>query len=218
MSTLKASEKPLKRYIKVAYELNPSRYPNRVIEELLFRNRIDGIYFDYINTTADLTNVEVSIDYGEWYTAGLMAGAEAHGEYFYSFRMRWQPSEDFKKIVVVYTGEKKLRVITPFQTVVVVKDLVGLDKLANDYDILSLDLGIARNDALIASYAVSMCVVDATSGATYSFKFFSTSKPALDQAVLGKGVCIEKLNRANIYLTNPSQSGYFLKLLVWKVI
>ena len=218
MSVLRASEKPLKRYIKITYVLDPAKYPNRTIEEFLFRNRIDGIYFDFINTTADLNNVEVSIDYGDWYTGGSMAGAEAYGEYFYSFRLKWQATEDYKKIVVVYTGEKKLRVVTPFQSVVISKDLVGLDKLANDYDLLSIDLSTARTDALIASYVVSMCVIDASIGATYSFKFFDVSKPSLDQSILPKGACIEKLNRANVYLTNSAQSNLFLKLLVWKVV
>jgi hypothetical protein len=216
-TTLKQPQKPLMRYIKVTYVLDPSKYPNRTIEEFLFKNRIDGIYFDFINTTADLNNVEVSIDYGDWYTAGSMTGAEAYGEYFYSFRMKWLPTEDYKKIVVVYTGEKKLRVVSPFQSVIISKDLVGLDKLVNDYNLLSIDLSTARTDALIASYVVSMCIVDASAGATYSFKFFSTANDALDQNILGKGVCIEKLNRANVYLTNPAQSGY-LKVLLWKVV
>jgi hypothetical protein len=218
MSVLRTSEKPLKRYIKITYVLDPAKYPNRTIEEFLFRNRIDGIYFDYISTTADLNNVEVSIDYGDWYTAGSMAGAEAYGEYFYSLRIRWQSTEDNKKIVVVYTGEKKLRVVSPFQSIIITKDLVGLDKLVNDYDLLSIDLSTARTDALIASYVVSMCIADASAGATYSIKLFSTNKPALDQSILGKGACIEKLNRANVYITNTAQSGYFLKLLIWKVV
>jgi hypothetical protein len=218
MSVLRTSEKPLKRYIKVTYTLDPAKYPNRTIEEFLFRNRIDGIYFDYINTTADLNNVEVSIDYGDWYVAGMMQGAEAYGEYFYSLRVRWQSTEDNKKIVVVYTGEKKLRVVSPFQSIIITKDLVGLDKLVNDYDLLTIDLSTARTDALIASYVVSMCVVDASVGATYSFKFFSVSKPALDQSILQKGACVEKLNRASVYLSNSAQSNLFLKLLIWKVI
>jgi len=219
MSVLRTSVKPLKRYIKKVYILDPNVYPNRTIEEFLFLNKIDGIYFDFISTTADLNNVEVSIDYGDWYLASIMqGGAEAYGEYFYSFRMRWQSTEDNKKIVIVYTGEKKLRVVSPFQSIVIAKDLVGLDKHVNDYDLLSIDLSTARTDVLIASYVVSMCVVDVTPGATYSFKFFSTAKPAIDQSILSKGACIEKLNRANIYLTNSAQSGYLLKLLIWKVV
>jgi len=217
-TTLKQPQKPLMRYIKVAYTLDPTKYPNRTIEEFLFKNKIDGIYFDFINTTADLNNVEVSIDYGDWYVAGMMQGAEAYGEYFYSLRMRWQPTEDNKRIVIVYTGEKKLRVVSPFQSVVITKDLVGLDKLVNDYDYLTIDLSTARTDALIASHVVSMCVVDASAGATYSFKFFSTAKPAINQSILVKGACIEKLNRANVYLSNTAQSGLSLTLLLWKVV
>jgi hypothetical protein len=95
-------------------------------------------------------------------------------------------------------------------------DVLGM--LANDYDLLTIDLSTARTDALVASYVVSMCIVDVTPGATYSFKFFDVSKPALDQSILPKGACIEKLNRANVYLTNSAQSGLFLKLLIWKVV
>jgi hypothetical protein len=95
-------------------------------------------------------------------------------------------------------------------------DVLGM--LANDYDLLTIDLSTARTDALVASHVVSMCVIDASVGATYSFKFFDVSKPSLDQSILPKGACIEKLNRANVYLTNSAQSGLFLKLLIWKVV
>jgi len=126
-TTLKQPQKPLPRYIKKAYILDPKMYPNRMIEEFLFHNKIDGIYFDFINTTANLNNIEVSIDYGDWYLASMMlGGAEAHGEYFYSLRIRWQPSEDGKKIIIVYTGEKKLRMITPLQSVAIVREDIGL--------------------------------------------------------------------------------------------
>jgi hypothetical protein len=167
MSTiLKAPQKPLPRYIKKAYILDPSMYPNRIIEEFLFLNKIDGIYFDFINTTANLNNVEVSIDYGDWYLASMMlGGAEAYGEYFYSFRIRWLPSEDGKKIVVVYTGEKKLRMVSPLQSVAIIREDIGLMSKLNSWSAVkalkfaTVNVGTSPTQIVTASTLVNILVI-----------------------------------------------------------
>ncbi len=87
---------------------------------------------------------------------------------------------------------------------------------ANDYNPLTIDLGIARTDELIESNVIAFCVVDATSGATYSLKLFNTTKPAIDQSIAKPGFCLERLALANLYLTNSAQTGYVLKILVLK--
>jgi hypothetical protein len=61
-------------------------------------------------------------------------------------------------------------------------------------------------------------VVDASAGATYSIKLFSTASDPIDQSIASKGFCMERLARASIYLSNVSQSGYYLKLLVLRLI
>jgi hypothetical protein len=168
MSTtiLKPSQKPLKRYIKITYTLDPAKYPNRTIEEFLFHNKIDGIYFDFINTTANLNNVEVSIDYGDWYLASMMlGGAEAYGEYFYSFRMRWLPSEDNKKIVIVYTGEKKLRMISPLQSVAIIREDIGLMSKLNSWSatktlmFLTVNVGTSPTPIVSTTTLVNLLLV-----------------------------------------------------------
>jgi len=166
MSVLRTSEKPLRRYIKATYVLDPAKYPNRTIEEFLFRNKIDGIYIDFINTTANLNNIEISIDYGDWYTASLMqGGAEAYGEYFYSLRLRWLPSEDNKKIVVVYTGEKRLRLVTPLQIVSIAREDIGLMSKLNSWSatktlkFTTVNVGTSPTQIVTASTLVNILVI-----------------------------------------------------------
>jgi len=48
--------KSIRRYFKKTYVLDPIQYPNRLIEEDLSRNFVDGIYIDFKNTTANLNN------------------------------------------------------------------------------------------------------------------------------------------------------------------
>jgi hypothetical protein len=88
--------------------------------------------------------------------------------------------------------------------------------VASDYDLLSIDLGTARTDELIATGVISLGIIDATSGAQYSIKLFSPTKPALDQNILPPGSVIERLNKANVYLSNPVQPGSTLRILVFK--
>jgi hypothetical protein len=166
MVELRTSEKPLRRYIRIAYTLDPEMYPNRTIEEFLFKNRIDGIYIDFVNTTANLNNVEVSIDYGDWYTASLLqGGAEAYGEYFYSLRIRWSSSEDGKKLFIIYTGEKKLKLVTPLQIVSVVREDIGLMNKLNSWSatktlkFMTLNVGTTPTQIVSTSTLVNILVI-----------------------------------------------------------
>ena len=103
-------------------------------------------------------------------------------------------------------------------------DSIGADSLrvvsvglfARDYDYLRIDLSRSRSDELIAQDVVTLCVVDASSGVTYTIKLFDPSKPGLDQVALKPGVCIDRLWRANVYLSNSSQPGSYLRLLLLK--
>ncbi len=87
---------------------------------------------------------------------------------------------------------------------------------ANDYKLITLDLGIARTDALIVDNVTSFCVVDVSAGATYSIKLFDTTHDPIDQSIASKGFCVERLAKANLYLTNSAQTNYYLKLLVFR--
>jgi len=94
--------------------------------------------------------------------------------------------------------------------------VVSVGLFARDYDYLRIDLSRNRSDELIAQDVVTLCVVDAGSGATYTIKLFDPSKPGLDQVVLKPGFCIDRLWRANVYLSNSPQPGSYLKLLLLK--
>jgi hypothetical protein len=77
---------PIRRYFAVSYTLDPSKYPGRVILVDFTKppmDRVDGIYIDFRNTTANLNNVELSIDESDWIPAVLaISGVEAYGYYF----------------------------------------------------------------------------------------------------------------------------------------
>jgi len=98
----------------------------------------------------------------------------------------------------------------------VLREELGVYIIARDYDLLVLDLGVERSDELIATNVITLSIISATSGATYSIKLFSTDKPALSQDILPPSTTIERLNRANVYLSNPAQAGASLKILVFK--
>jgi uncharacterized protein YndB with AHSA1/START domain len=87
---------------------------------------------------------------------------------------------------------------------------------ASDYDIISLDLSVTRTDALVASNVIFLKVLESTTqGATYTLKLFNPSKPGITQAVLPPGSAIERLRRANVYVSNPAQTGAWLYLFVF---
>jgi hypothetical protein len=88
---------------------------------------------------------------------------------------------------------------------------------ASDYNIISLDLGVARTDALVASNVIFLKVLESTTqGAQYTIKLFGPSKPGITQAVAPPGTVFERLRRANVYVSNPAQpAGYKLDLFVF---
>jgi len=134
----------LKRYIKKVYKLDPNLYPNRVIEEDLSKNRIDGIYIDFLNTTANLNNIDFSVDESDWFPASLgQAGIEIHGYAVYRLRIRWLSSEDGKQLVLLYAGEQRIRFTVALQTVSIVRDDVGLAKDATVANVKNLDVALS---------------------------------------------------------------------------
>jgi len=124
--------KPIRRYTVQEVILDPTQYPDRVITIDLTKDplkHVDGIYIDFIKTTANLNNVEFSIDESDWFPATLgISGIEAYGYFFARIRIRWNSSEDNKKIVLVLAGEQTLRFTVTLQSVVIVGDSVGLAK------------------------------------------------------------------------------------------
>jgi len=93
--------------------------------------------------------------------------------------------------------------------------LTGL--LASDYDIISLDLSVARTDVLVASNVIFLKILESTtSTAQYTLKLFDTAKKAITRDIAPPGTTIERLRRASVYVSNPAQpAGYKLDLFVF---
>jgi hypothetical protein len=155
------------RYIRKTYVLDPTRYPDRTIDEFLFLNKIDGIYIDFKNTTANLTNVEVSIDEGDWIPATLLiSGVEAYGSFFWRLRIRWLSSEDNKQIVLILCGEQTLKLIVPLQSINIVRDDVGLAK-DSTLQLLTKSLRSIGGDSLLTTIYDSYIIVPVDLQARY---------------------------------------------------
>jgi len=76
--------------------------------------------------------------------------------------------------------------------------------LIDDYDIFNIDLTVARADELVASGIAGLIILDA-GGASWSFKLFSTAKPAINvPADLDTGSVIYNLNNADLYISNEA--------------
>jgi len=153
---------PIRRYFVLSYTLDPGRYPSRVILVDFTKppmNRVDGIYIDFRNTTANLNNVELSVDESDWMPAVLgISGIEAYGYYFARLRFRWAPSEDGKAIAFVFAGEQALRLTVALQTVDIVKDEVGLAREAT-LQMLTRSLQSVGGDKLLVYIADSGIIV-----------------------------------------------------------
>jgi hypothetical protein len=93
--------------------------------------------------------------------------------------------------------------------------LVG-GQVANDYKKHVIDLSIARTDELIDTNVHSLKIVSYTTGATFSIKLFSPDKDALTESDLPPGSEIINLEPCNVYLSNPSQTGATLTIIVFK--
>jgi hypothetical protein len=88
---------------------------------------------------------------------------------------------------------------------------------ASDYDIISLDLSMARTDALVASNVIFLKILESTtSTARYTLKLFDIAKKGITQDIAPPGTTIERLRRARVYVSNPAQaSGTKLDLFVF---
>jgi hypothetical protein len=88
---------------------------------------------------------------------------------------------------------------------------------ASDYDIISLDLSVARTDELIASNVIFLKILESTtSTAQYTLKLFSTTRKAITQDIAPPGTVFERLRRASVYVSNPAQpAGTRLDLFVF---
>jgi hypothetical protein len=155
------------RYIRKRYVLDPKLYPSRIIEEFLSLNKIDGINIDFLNTTANLSNVEVSIDEGDWIPVlYLLSGAEARETYFWSLRIRWSSSEDNKILTLIFFGEQTFKLVTPLQSISIVRDGVGLAKEAT-VSKLTNALRSVGGDSLFATIYDSYIIVPVDLQARY---------------------------------------------------
>jgi len=184
------------------------------------REVVVGDFIDLISYSGDISNVKVSFNNGEFVdiTKALPCTTP-----FNSIAIRNDGSSNVTLVLLI--GREYFKVFTTRAEVSLSYDRVGLAKdssvllnYANDYDLLTIDLSTARTDVLIATNVIALYVVDASSGATYSIKLFSTTKPALDQSLLPKGSGLERLNKANVYFTNTAQSGLYVKLLLLKAV
>jgi hypothetical protein len=183
----------------------------------------DFISVDIENTTADLTKVWVKFDNSPfWLRLSDYYDTEV---VFNSLTLKWDRSEVGKTLYLIIGREFRFRKYRG--AVAVVADFVNLAKeqtlsalysglIATDYDLLNIDLSVERADELVATNVISLTIVSATGGAQYSIKLFSPTKPALTQDILVPGTTIDRLNRANIYLSNPAQPGSTLTILVLK--
>jgi hypothetical protein len=195
---------------KSSFIVKPLLLHDRMAETIYERG--DFISVDIENTTADLSKVWVKFDNSPFW---LRLSDYYDTEVYFSFlTLKWDKSEVGKSLYLVIGRGARFRKYRG--TVTVVGDLVNLASniVATDYDLLVLNLGVERVDVLIATNVISLTIVSATAGAKYSIKLFSPAKPALDQNILTPGTTIERLNRANVYLTNPPQLGSTLTILV----
>jgi hypothetical protein len=96
-------------------------------------------------------------------------------------------------------------------------DLLLSGLTASDYDIISIDLSTARTDELVASNVIFLKILESTpSTAQYTLKLFSPTRKAITQVIAPPGTTIERLRRANVYVSNPAQpAGYKLDLFVF---
>ncbi len=222
-----------------SYEVVAIGLDSRKSFSLATKDFWDFIDVDLANTTADINKVYWSFDGAFWRRLSDVVGLYV---VFRSFKLKWEDSEVGKNLVLILGREYRyyrfygsviisgastnipIRIATSDIAVPIdlqfitdsVANRIGLH--ANDYKLLNIDLGTARTDALIIDNVISFCVADVSAGATYSLKLFSTASDPIDQSIASKGFCVERLALAKIYLTNTAQSGYYLKLLVMRLI
>jgi hypothetical protein len=191
---------------------------------------IDRIYISPSGTTADISKVRIIVDDGDVVDLSEFVPAEIAPPPR-QLILEWDPSEDGKTIQFLFGREYYRRAITYAEIVRSWDIAPKLDTLsskldalismlpitASDYNIISLDLSVARTDALVASNVIFLKVLESTTpGASYTIKLFDPSKPGITQSVLPPGSVIERLRRANVYVSNPVQpAGTKLDLFVF---
>ena len=185
----------------------------------------DVIYIDTSRSTvSNYSNIWIGVDDEVMVNAAYSPVLDVKPAFFRKINIAWAQAEDNNVLSLIIGREASLR-LQPPQYMALAQDLAGLAKdatlqslmsrlVATDYDLITLDLGTARTDSLVAQNVIAFCIADASPGSTYSIKLFSTAKTAIDQSIAGKGFCLERLARASIYVTNTAQSGSYLKLLV----
>jgi len=201
-------------YIEVFVDLVPSVIGDMVIRRKKVDIMVgDVLYIDVVRTTADLSKLWYSVDDLALINANLSLVLDLRPSKFREINVEWTSENDYKTVVFIIGRKASLTIETP-RSIFITEERIGL--FATDYDLLILDLGLDRRDALVADNVISFCVVEATTGATYEIKLFDPRKSGLGESVLKPGTCIEKLKRAKLYLSNVAQSGAYLKILVLK--
>jgi hypothetical protein len=185
---------------------------------------IDRIYVSPSGTTADISKVRIVVDDGDVLDLSEFVPADITPPK--KIVLEWDPSQDGKTIQFLFGRDYYRRAITYAEIVrswdiapkldIISALVLGLT--ASDYNIISLDLSVARTEALIASNVVSLKILESTtSTALYTLKLFNTAKPGLTQDVLPPGSLIERLRRANVYVSNTAQAtGTRLDILVFQ--
>jgi hypothetical protein len=189
---------------------------------------IDRIYISPGGTTADISKVRVIVDEGDVLDLSEFVPAEITPPK--RIVLEWDPTEDNKTIQFLFGREYYRRAIT-YAEIVRSWDIAPkldtaitrLDTLismlpltASDYNIISLDLSTARTDALVASNVIFLKVLESTTqGAQYTLKLFSTAKPEITQVIAPPGWASERLRKANVYVSNPAQTGARLDLFIF---
>jgi len=174
-----------------------------------------GDFLDVVTTNADLSRVYIWFNEQDSNPRLPLNNALGVATPFHKIILDWEESENGKFIVFLIGREFSFRILKSI--VHIAGDLVGLLRLVRDYDIISLDLSVARSNTLVADNVIYLKVLESTTpGATYSIKLFDTAKKDITQAVLPPGGDIRWLNRAKVYVSNPAQpTGYKLDLFIF---
>jgi len=184
---------------------------------------VDRINILPSGTTADISKIRIVVDDGD--VLDLSEFVPARITLLRKITLEWDPSEDGKTIQFLFERKYYKRAITYAEIVRSWDIAPKLDNIstlltgltASDYNIISLDLSIARTDALVAQNVIFLKVLESTTpDAIYTIKLFDPSKPPITQAIAPPGWASERLRRANVYVSNPAQaSGTRLDLFVF---
>ena len=185
---------------------------------------IDRIYISPSGTTADISKVRITVDDGDVLDLSEFVPAEILPPPK-RITLEWDPSEDGKTIQFLFGRDYYRRSISYVEVMrswdvapkldFILSLLPGLT--ASDYNIISLDLSVARTNVLVASNIIFLKVLESTtSTAEYTLKLFSTAKPGITQDILPPGSMIERIRRASVYVSNPAQpAGTKLDIFVF---